>query len=348
MVLKKKKITIRDVARQAGVSYQTVSRVMNDSENVAQDTRTRVLEAMQELDFVPNKIAQMLTTSRSHTIELIAVDIEHGGRLVDSFKNMVVAARDAGYELFVTMANSDELGIVLGKAAARLVDGVVMYAPSLRISDEDLLDLCVGLPLVRRDYVPTSKLAWVGYDQVYATRMGVEYLIGLGHRQIAAIPPVLTLINGEYRYVTWKKTLQEHGLEPGPMCNANYTFRSGYEAMGHILATRIPFTAVLVGSDTVALGAMRALREQGLRIPDDVSLLSFDNADLSTFTEPPLTTIDFSFGQQDATSVRYLVEILNDPDIELRQHILLPNLVVRESTKKLDREVVDHGKEGQL
>src|SRR5579884_3762137 len=99
MVLRKKKVTIRDVARRTGVSYQTVSRVLNDNNSVADDTRKRVLEAMQELDFVPNKIAQMLTTNRSHTLELIAVDIMHGGRLADSIKSMAVAAREANYDL---------------------------------------------------------------------------------------------------------------------------------------------------------------------------------------------------------------------------------------------------------
>src|SRR5579883_1686899 len=283
---KKKKVTIRDVARQAGVSYQTVSRVLNGNDNVAEDTRKRVLQAMQDLDFVPNKVAQMLTTTRSQILELIIVDIMQGGRFADSIRSMALAARTIGYDLLVTMTNEDELGTALNDAAARFVDGVVMYAPSLRIADERLVELCNGLPLVRRDYVPTSRLAWVGFDQVYATRMAVEYLIELGHRQIAAIPPSTDLINGQFRYAIWKETLQQHGLEPGPSHEATYTFRGGYEAMNHILATGSPFTAVLVGSDTMALGALRALHEHGLHIPNDVSVLSFDNAELAAFTEP--------------------------------------------------------------
>ncbi len=340
MVLKKKKITIRDVAGLAGVSYQTVSRVMNESDSVAEETRRRVLRAMHELDFVPSKIAQMLTTNRSHTLELIVVGIMQGGRFAESIKSMAQAAGDTGYDLLVTMEEIDKLGVALGNAAARLVDGVVIYAPALRISDEKLLALCNGMPMVRRDYVPDSRLAWVGFDQVYATRMAVEYLIELGHRHIAAIPPSLDLINGEWRYQTWKTTLLNHGLNPGPMCEAKYSFRSGHEAMSQILASHIPFSAVLVGSDTMALGAMRAIREHGLRIPDDVSVISFDNAELAAFTEPPLTTIDFDFSQQDAMAVKYLIEILSDPDMKLHQRILLPNLVVRESTcNQLDTDV---------
>jgi DNA-binding LacI/PurR family transcriptional regulator len=333
---RKKKVTIRDVAKQADVSYQTVSRVMNGNESVAEETRKRVLLAMKELDFVPNKIAQMLITNQSHTLELIIVGVRHGGRFADSINNMALAARDAGYDLLVTLADVDELGAVLGNAAARLVDGTVMYAPSLRITDEQLVELCNGMPLVRRDYVPGSRLPWTGFDQVYATCMAVEYLIELGHRQIAAIPPSLELINGHWRYQSWQETLQRHGLEPGPMCASSYTYRGGYEAMGQILATALPFTAVLAGSDTMAVGALRSLREHGHRIPEDVSMLSFDNADIAAFAEPPLTTINFDFSQQDAMAVKYLVEILNNPEVKVHQRILLPDLVVRESTRQLN------------
>ncbi len=336
---KKKKATIREVAQQAGVSYQTVSRVLNASESVAEETRRRVQQAMQMLDFVPSRVAQMLTTNRSRTLELIVVDVIYAGRFADSINNMAAAARDAGYDLMVTTANAGGLPTVLENAAARLVDGIVMYAPSLRITDEQLLDLTDGIPLVRRDYIPNSRLAWVGFDQVYATRMAVEYLIELGHQQIAAIPPTLDLINGEWRYTTWKETLLKHQLEPGPMCESRYSFSNGYTAMKQILETGQPFTAVLVGSDTMALGALRALRESEMRIPADVSVMSFDNAELAAFTEPPLTTVDFDFRQQDTMAVRYLVEILDNPDMKLYQRILLPDLIIRESTRRINAEV---------
>lgn len=345
---KKRKITIRDVAQYAGVSYQTVSRVLNSSNSVAEDTRKRVQQAMQALDFVPSRVAQMLITNRSHTLELIVVDVTHAGRFAESINNMAMAARQAGYDLLVTTTEAAKVAEVLEDAAARLIDGIVMYAPALRISDEELQTLCNGIPLVRRDYIPNSRLAWVGFDQVYATHMAVEYLIELGHCQIAAIPPSLQLINGRWRYEIWKETLLKHNLEPGPMCESKYSFTGGYAAMKQLLETHQPFTAVMVGSDTMALGALRALREQGLRIPDDVSVISFDNAELAAFTEPPLTTIDFDFKQQDTMAVKYLVEILNDPDMRLYQRILLPDLIVRESTRRIDAAVARKGYNGLL
>jgi DNA-binding LacI/PurR family transcriptional regulator len=336
MALRKKKITIRDVARQAGVSYQTVSRVLNENSSVADETRKRVNLAMKDLEFVPNKIAQMLNSNTSHTLELLVVDIRQGGRFANSIRNMAISAREAGYDLLVTMTEDTELDVALDNAKARQVDGIVMYAPSLRISDNELLELTHGMPLVRRDFVPGSHLAWVGYDQVYATRLAVEHLIELGHRQIAALPPLLNLINGEMRHRVWRETLIQHGLEPGPMCESPYNFSSGFHAMKQVLSTGQPFTAVMVGSDTMALGAMRALRENGLRIPEDISVISFDNAELASFTEPALTTINFDFRQQDSMSVRYLVELLNDPDIQPHQRILSPELIIRESARRLE------------
>ncbi|MBO0796428.1 MAG: LacI family DNA-binding transcriptional regulator, partial [Ktedonobacteraceae bacterium] len=279
MINRRHKITIRDVAQVAGVSYQTVSRVINESDNVTEETRKRVLQAMHKLDYSPNKVARMLTTNRSQTLELIIVDVLHGGRLADSVKNMAHVAKECGYRLLISEASSDTLGEAFSNAASLLVDGIIMYAPRLQITDEKLRELSLGIPLVRRDYVPHSKLAWVGFDQGYATRIAVEHLIALGHRQIAAIPPSRELINGYWRYTVWESVLREYGLEAGPSSAGDYSIHSAYKAMNQIFETNMPFTALLVGTDTMALGAMRAIRERGRRIPDDISVISFDNAE---------------------------------------------------------------------
>ena len=116
------------------------------------------------------------------------------------------------------------------------------------------------------------------------------------------------------------------------MHESQYTFDGGYEAMQQILAQGAPFSAVMAGSDTMTLGAIRALHEHGRSVPDDISVISFDNADLAAFTVPSLTTVSFDFNEQDATAVKYLIEILKNPNMKLHQRILLPDLIVREST----------------
>lgn len=336
MADKKRTITIRDVAEKGKVSYQTVSLVINNKPGVSDETRKRILKLMEEMDYRPNRVAQMLTTNRSRTLELIIVDVAYGGRLADSTKNMARTAKEAGYSLLVSESSAAGLEAAFENAAARLVDGVVLYAPRLRMSDAALRSLSKELPFVRRDYVPDSRLAWVGFDQEYATRMAVEYLIELGHRQIAAVPPALDLINGYWRAGTWRKVLREHGLEPGPSCEGDYSMRSGYEAAQAIVASGQPFTAVVVGTDSMALGVLRALREHGIRIPEDVSVISFDNAEHSAYTEPPLTTVDFKFPKQDEMAVKYLIELIDDPEMELHQRVLMSDLIVRESTQRIE------------
>lgn len=335
MTEKKKSPTIRDIAKMANVSYQTISLVLNDKPGVSDKTRKRILSLMEELDYRPNRAAQMLMTHRSNTLELIVVDVNYGGRLADSTKNMVRTARAAGYSLLISESDLNALPGAIENAAARMVDGVLLYAPRLHISDHDMSEMFNGMPFVRRDYVPESRLAWVGFDQGYATRLAVQHLISLGHRQIASIPPSTQLINGHWRYATWKNVLLEHGLEPGPSVEGDYSMSSGYHAARQLVASGKPFTAIVVGSDNMALGALRALHEQGLNVPDDVSMVSYDNTEHSIYLMPSLTTIDFKFAKQDELAVKYLIELINDPQMELDQRVLMSDLVVRESTRPL-------------
>ncbi|MBK8027493.1 MAG: LacI family DNA-binding transcriptional regulator [Chloroflexi bacterium] len=319
----------------AGVSYQTVSLVINDKPGVSEKTRREILRLMEEVDYRPNRAAQMLTTNRSNTLELIVVDVDYGGRLADSTKNMTRAAKEAGYNLLVSDAPAVGLEQALESAAARLVDGVILYAPRLNIEDDELARICRGIPMVRRDYLPSSRLAWVGFDQVYAARLAVEHLIALGHRQIAAVPPTSALHNGYWRHTTIRSVLHEHDLKLTAVAEGDYSMRSGYDGVKQILATGAPFTGLIVGTDGMAMGALRALHEVGLRIPEDVSVVSFDNSELSLYTEPPLTTVEFRFSKQDELSIKYLIEIIADPQMELHHRILMPSLLVRESTRSI-------------
>ena len=336
--MKKKKVTIRDVAREAGVSYQTVSRVINNNESVADETRKRVQRAMEDLLYRPSRAAQILSTSRSRILELIIVDVNYTAWLAGAAKSMARAAKPLGYSLLVAETDEEGLANALASASDRLVDGVVLYAPTLRIGDNDLLELCGEMPLVRRDYVPDSQLAWVGFDQVHATRLAIQHLLDLGHRHIAAIPPTMDILNGYWRHKTWQIMLDEHGLQPGPFCEGDYSIHSGYQAALQILSSGETFTAIVIGTDNMAVGALRALREKGRRVPDDVSVVSFDNVELAVYLDPPLTTVDFNFVQQNELAVNYLIELLAKPTMDLPHTVLTAELIVRESTGPAKRK----------
>jgi DNA-binding LacI/PurR family transcriptional regulator len=216
-----------------------------------------------------------------------------------------------------------------------MVDGVVLYAPNLQVSDEELLDICQGMPFVRRDYVPGSKVAWVGFDQVHAAQLAVDHLVEMGHCHIAEICPDLRYINGYWRHRGWEEALHAHGLTPGPSVSGVYSMQSGYEGALALLDSGQTFSAIVTGTDKMALGAMRALRERGVRIPEDISIVSMDNAELAAYVDPPLTTVEFKFEKQDELVVKYLVELIRDPEMEVHQRVLMPNLIVRESTRKI-------------
>jgi DNA-binding LacI/PurR family transcriptional regulator len=331
---KDKRPTIRDVAREAGVSYGTVSRVINDQAEVAPDTRARVQRVMEKMGFQRNLGAQMLTTHQSHIIEFIVMDV-HFGIVLSSMGKFI---NESGYSTLYSECTQKNFAATLDKAAARLVDGIILYAPQLHISDEELMTMSHGIPIVRRDYVLDSKLTWVGYSQEHATRLAVQHLIDNGHKQIAEITGSLDFINPRLRHETLQSLLTAKGLKPGPSYTGDYStfakaMQTGYEGVTEFLKRGEKFTAIMTVNDFAAMGALSALHEHGLRVPDDVSIVSFDDDAVAAYLIPPLTTVRFDFNIQNKLASQFLLEQINDPDYKHHQHVLLPDLIVRKSVQ---------------
>ena len=331
---KGKRPTIQDVAREAGVSYGTVSRVINSHPEVAPETRARVQRVIKKMGYQRNLGAQMLTTHRSNIIEFIVMDVYFGIVL----PHMAQYVNAAGYSTLYTECTQENFAETLDTAAARLVDGILLYAPKLHIPDDDLLEMCHGIPIVRRDYVLDSKLTWVGYSQEHATRLVVQHLIDLGHRQIAEITGSLDFINPRLRHDAWLNLLTAQGLEPGPSYAGDYStfadaMKTGYDGVCEFLRQGKVFTAIMTVNDYAALGALYALHEHGLRVPEDVSIASFDDDAIASYLIPPLTTVHFDFDIQNRLASQFLLEQINDRDYKHHQHVLIPDLVIRQSTQ---------------
>ena len=331
---KNKRPTIRDVAREAGVSYGTVSRVINDHPEVAADTRARVQRVMDEMGYQRNLGAQMLTTKQSNIIEIIVMDV-YFGIVLPRLGKFVNAA---GYSTLYAECTQSTFAATLDTAAARLVDGIMLYAPRLQMSDEELLAMSHGIPIVRRDYVLESKLTWVGYSQEHATRLAVQHLIENGHTQIAEITGSLDFINPRLRHETLLNILATQNLEPGPSYEGDYStfalaMKTGYEGVCEFIRRGEPFTAIMVVNDHVATGALSALHEHGLRVPEDVSIVSFDDDPKASYLIPPLTTVRFDFDIQNRLASQFLLEQINDPEYRHHQHVLIPDLIVRKSVQ---------------
>ncbi|MBN2303675.1 MAG: LacI family DNA-binding transcriptional regulator [Anaerolineae bacterium] len=331
---KNKRPTIRDVAREAGVSYGTVSRVLNNHPEVAPDTRSHVQRVMEKMEYQRNLGAQMLTTHQSNSIEIIVMDVQFGIVL----PRMGQFINAAGYSTLYSECTQENFADTLNTAAARLVDGILLYAPKLQIPDDELLSMCHGIPIVRRDYVLESKLTWVGYSQEHATRLVVQHLVDLGHRRIAEITGSLDFINPRLRHDTWRNLLTSQNLEPGPSYAGNYStfadaMKTGYEGVCEFLKRGEAFTAIMTVNDHVAMGALYALHEHGLCVPDDVSIASFDDDAIASYLIPPLTTVSFDFDIQNKLASQFLLEQINEPDYKHHQHVLIPDLVIRQSAQ---------------
>jgi len=325
--------TLRDIADKVGVSYQTVWRVVNDRPNVAAATRSRVMRAVEELDYRPHRAAQMLTTGRSYILQLVIFEYGHSDRL----PAILHWAREYGYSVVVTELGAPptvaSMRSVLTETA-QMIDGLLFLMPYPDLTYEGLNDLCQGRPFVVVNAKLGSKMPSVVFDQWNGARLAVNHLIDLGHREIAEISGPLDHFDAAMRHRAWEVFLGNADLEPSLTAAGDFSVCSGYMCARQILAQDRPFTALFVGNDAMALGALRALREAGLRVPQDVSVVGFDDIAMAAYFDPPLTTMRQDFEALGRESIEYLVSRIGNPDVSIQQRVLYPELVIRQSTQQ--------------
>lgn len=332
-----KRTTLYDVANQSGVSYQTVSRVINDHPHVSEETRQRVLQVIRELGYRPNKAAQSLVTRRSHTLAIITFGTIHYGP-AQMVANVERAAKLLGYNLTLTSipdVSPRQIRKAIDNLSVRLVDGIVMITPILGTDYDELVEICDGIPFVQVDTSLQSQTPSVVIDQHYGSRLATQHLIDLGHRRICEISGPLNWFGALARHNSWHQTLESAGIVAATSVEGDWTAASGYLSTQRLIKAGEEFTAIVAGNDQMALGAMRALHEFGLRVPEDISVVGFDDIPEAAYFEPPLTTIRQNFDVLGEQCVEYLVALINQPDTPLRQHVLYPQFVQRESTRAL-------------
>jgi DNA-binding LacI/PurR family transcriptional regulator len=329
-----KQATLRDVADLAGVSYQTVWRVVKEQPHVAEETRRRVLQAVQQLDYHPHRPAQMLTTGRSHILHLIFFE----GGSDEALLSILHWAQLYGYTLVVTVLNditsSDSVRSAL-RETSQMIDGLLIVMPYAHLSYEELTEFCQGRPFVAVSTRLGSRMPSVVFDQWNGARQIVEHLVELGHRDIAEISGPLETADGSIRHSSWRRCLELSNLDTGLSVAGDFEVCSGYLGVQDLLARGRPFTALVAGNDRMALGAIRALREAGLRVPEDVSVVGFDDMPEAAYFDPPLTTVRQDFGVLGRESVEYLVALIEDAHIAVQQRVLYPELVIRQSTQRI-------------
>jgi len=333
-------VRIADVAKMANVSTATVSRVISNAGTVKKETAEKVLEAIKKLNYQPNMLARQLRRSETKTILVVVPDI------TNTFFSAVLrgiesVAIENGYQVLLGDARNDvesetSFLTILGQKKA---DGLILLTAR---TDQKILEiLSQDYPVVLAcEYYEGSKLPTVSIDNVSSARRATEYLISLNHKRIGHISGPLNIVVGRDRCRGFQQAMAQHGLsvDPSLVQEGEFSFESGFNLMIKFLSLENPPTAIFAGNDEMAMGAIKAAKSKGLRVPEDLSVVGFDDIQFSSIFEPALTTVaqpTFDMGQK---AMRLLLKLILNEELEKDQFILQDKLVVRESCKELTIE----------
>ena len=320
-----------DVARLAGVSHQTVSRVLNDHPNVREQTRLRVRAAIAELGYRPNRAARTLVTGRSQLVGVVAQNSTLYGpaSLLAAFEK---AAAEAGFAVSVgsvSVLDRRSITAAVERHLDHRVAGIMVIAP-VTSADAALDALPPNVPLVTIDGDPASPRALVTVDQVAGARDATRCLLDAGHRTVWHVSGPGEWFDSAGRIDGWRQELLSAGAEVPPVLAADWSAASGYRA-GQMLARMPEVTAVFAANDHLALGILRALSERGRRVPQDVSIVGFDDVPEAAYFTPPLTTIRPDFGAVARAGLALLLRQMESGLPASERHTIAPSLVTRDS-----------------
>jgi DNA-binding LacI/PurR family transcriptional regulator len=322
---------IRDVARLAGVSYQTVSRVLNEHPSIRDTTKQRVLDVIRDIGYRPNEAARALVTSRSRTIGVLTSQTADYGPTT-SVTAIEHAAREAGYRITVTSVSSSEYPSIragLDQLLAQSVEAIVVIAPQVRVL-EAIRELSIEVPYVTlqsADLGDTNHSMSV--DQFGGARVATQHLIDLGHTEIMHISGPQDWIEAEARMQGYLAAINGADLRTRAPILGDWSAHFGYYAGLELLRFR-DFTALFASNDQMALGFIHACWDSGLDVPGDISVVGFDDIPEAAHFYPPLTTVRQNFGEIGRRAVSLLLAELQGVSVDHDR--IVPELVIRRST----------------
>ena len=297
-------VTIRDVAAKAGVSVATVSRVFNQKGPIREETVRRVMDVAGAMQYVPHAGARSLSTRSTRTIGVVLPDL-HGEFFSEVIRGIDLAARENGYHLLLSgsHADRDEMRAVV-QAVRGLVDGLIVMSPDL---DPAALccDLPPGIPAVLLNAKADGRPS-ITIDNAGGARDVVRHLAGLGHERIAFITGPARNNDAEQRRRGFRAGAKALGIEAVELAG-DFTEESGYEAAKAVLAMKPRPTAVFAANDSMAIGALSGFRDAGVRVPDDMALVGFDDIPIARFLDPPLTTVQVPIAELGRGGLQLLI-----------------------------------------
>ena len=330
--------TMKRIAGELGVSITTVSKVLNNREDIGHATRARVLAKVAELGYQPNAVARSLTLRRTHTLGVVIPDLMHSF-FVEIVAGLETIASARGYGLLLCSSNENPAKerAEIDMLRQRQVDGIVLASVNAS-GNTDLLQrldsLGIGLVMIDRDDHPAVKCDRVVTDDLEVGRLATTHLIDQGRKAIAHIlgPPIT---HAKRRAAGYRSALKTHGIRARAdwIVRGGFMEGDGYRAMKKLLAIKPRVDAVFAANDPAAIGAMKAIWDAGLRVPDDITLVGAGDIALGDLLRVPLTTVSWSRDQQGKEAARLLIDRLGpNPSEKFKSVVIPPRLIVRRSS----------------
>lgn len=332
-----RRTTIREVASHAGVSYQTVSRVINNHPEVSVETRAQVLRAITELDYHPNAQAVSLSRNRS---DIIGVVVSH---IIGSFFAEITEGiarsleRHQRFMLMSCASEPEQEEFILSLQRSRRIDGLIVVLP-VGASLERVRHLAASrMPIVLIDVQYAVDVTGIMVDNTQGAEQAVEYLIGLGHHRIGIINGRNDIPVGQMRMDGYRMALARHGIcaDPALMVPGRFDFESGVAGTEQLLSLAYPPSAIFATNDIMALGVVQAATRRGLRVPDDLSVIGFDDTVEARYSLPPLTTMRQPLREMGEIAVQLLLQRLDEPGMPPERVVVPTELVLRSSCAPL-------------
>ncbi|RLP98681.1 LacI family DNA-binding transcriptional regulator [Geobacillus sp. FSL K6-0789] len=325
--------SIKDVAKRANVSTATVSRVLRNTGNVTEETRQRVLEAIEALNYQPNVLGRYLRRMETETVLVVVPDITNPF-FSKVLRGIEAVALKHGYQVLLGDTQNDARleEQYLNVLPQRQVDGMIFL--TARIRKELMEEMARQFPIVLAcEYLEGTDIPTVSIDNISSARKATEHLIRLGHCRIAHLSGPMNIILSRDRLRGYQQALAQHELEADAALvqEGDFTYESGYHLTLKLLALEKPPTAIFAANDEMAIGAVKAIRHRGGRVPDDVAVVGFDDIHMASIFEPSLTTIAqpmFEIGQK---AMELLLALIEGTSARRRQLVLPDRLVIRDS-----------------
>lgn len=328
------RITMVDIAREAGVSVMTVSRAINNKDGISDTTRQRIMEIVERLSFRPSDIARSLVTDRTATLGLVVPD-NANPFFSEVARGVEQVAYAEGYNVFLCNTDEDahrELAILRSLEEKR-VDGVILCSP--RLSDEELVIALSRYPntVLMNRKLGVDRIGTVQIDDVMGGRIATEHLIARGHRNIGFIAGPETSYSGRMRTIGHYAALEDAGITRKPEWRRRCLpmVETGKQTVIELLTATSELTALFCHNDLVAVGALQACAELRIRVPDDIAIVGFDDIYVAPLVMPSLTTCRVAKVELGAQATRLLLDYINGCDGECTDIILQPELIIRDS-----------------